>query len=105
LRPKEATMRDYELMYITRPTLQPEQQEALKERVLKIIQEKGGELKKVDIWGKRKLGYPIKRETEGYYVVMDFSGDEALVNEIDRVLKITDGFLRFKILRTDHRKR
>ncbi len=97
-------MREYELMYITRPHLETEQQEALKERVLKIIQEKGGELKKVDVWGRRKLGYPIKRETEGFYVVVDFAGDEDLVNEIDRVLKITDGFLRFKILRTDHKK-
>lgn len=97
-------MREYELMYIVRPNLEPEQYEALQERVNGLIAANGGEMTNLDIWGRRKLGYPIKHETDGYYVVLTFKGEEELIRELDRVLSITDDFLRFKIFRIDHRK-
>lgn len=95
-------MREYELMYIARPNLEPEQYEALQERVNGIVAANGGEITGLDVWGRRKLGYPIKHETDGYYVVLTFKGGEELVREMDRVLSITDDFLRFKIFRIDH---
>lgn len=96
-------MREYELMYIARPNLEPEQYEALQERVNGIIADNGGETTGLDVWGRRKLGYPIKHETDGYYVVCTFKGGEELIKEMDRVLSITDDFLRFKIFRMDNR--
>jgi len=97
-------MREYELMYIARPSLEPEQYEALQQRVEGIIARDGGEMTGLDVWGKRKLGYPIKHETDGYYVVLAFKGGNELVQELDRVLSITDEILRFKIFRIDRRK-
>jgi len=97
-------MREYELMYITPPNLEPDQQEALQERVSEIVVRGGGEVTGLDVWGKRRLGYPIRRETEGYYVLFTFKGEEGLIRELDRILSITDEFLRFKILRVDHIK-
>mgnify|MGYP005842524039 CR=1 FL=1 len=97
-------MREYELMYIARPNLEPEQYEALQERVNGIIAADGGEITSLDVWGRRKLGYPIKHETDGYYVVLTFKGGEELVREMDRVLSITDDFLRFKMFRVDHHR-
>jgi small subunit ribosomal protein S6 len=97
-------MREYELMYIARPSLEPEQYEALQNRVTDLISQNGGEVTGVDAWGKRKLGYPIKHENDGYYVVLTFKGVEELTRELDRVLSITDEFLRFKTFRIDHRK-
>lgn len=97
-------MREYELMYIARPNLEPEQYEALQERVNGIVAANGGEITGLDVWGRRKLGYPIKHETDGYYVVLTFKGGEELVREMDRVLSITDDFLRFKIFRIDHHR-
>lgn len=49
---------------------------------------------KVDEWGKRRLAYPINYETEGYYVLWDFTAEPTFPAELDRVLKITDGILR-----------
>jgi small subunit ribosomal protein S6 len=97
-------MREYELMYIARPNLEPEQYEALQERVAGLIARDGGETTGLDVWGKRRLGYPIKHETDGYYVVLTFKGGEELIRELDRVLSITDEFIRFKIFRMDQRK-
>lgn len=95
-------MREYEMMYITKPSLEAEQQEALQERVNGLITAGGGEVSGVDVWGKRRLGYPIDHETEGHYVVLTFKGSEEIVRELDRVLSITDDFIRFKTLRIDH---
>lgn len=97
-------MREYELMYIARPNLEPEQYEALQERVTGLIARDGGEVTGLDVWGKRKLAYPIKHESEGYYVVLTFKGGEELVQELGRILSITDEFLRHKIFRVDHRR-
>ncbi|MBC7246887.1 MAG: 30S ribosomal protein S6 [Actinobacteria bacterium] len=96
-------MREYELMYIVRPNLEPEQYEALQERVTGLIARDGGEVTGLDVWGKRKLAYPIKHESEGHYVVLTFKGGEELVQELGRILSITDEFLRHKIFRVDHR--
>jgi small subunit ribosomal protein S6 len=95
-------MREYELMYITKPDLEADRQQALQDRVTSIISEREGEVTGLDVWGKRRLGYPIKHNTEGYYVVVNFRGGEDIVRELNRVLNITDEFLRFKILRMDH---
>jgi len=97
-------MREYELMYIARPNLPPEQYEALQARIAELITRDGGEMTGVDVWGARKLAYPIKHQTEGYYVVLTFKGGDELVRELNRVLSITDEFLRFKIFRIDKRK-
>ncbi|MBC7229906.1 MAG: 30S ribosomal protein S6 [Actinobacteria bacterium] len=97
-------MREYELMYIARPNLEPEQYESLQERVSGLISRDGGEMTGLDVWGRRKLGYPIKHETEGHYVVLTFKGGNELVQELDRVLSITDEIMRFKIFRIDERK-
>ena len=49
-------------------------------------------------WGKRKLAYPINYENDGYYIVIDFTSDEAFPQELDRVINITDGVLRSLIV-------
>ena len=52
----------------------------------------------VEEWGKRKLAYPINYENDGYYIVIDFTSDEAFPQELDRVINITDGVLRSLIV-------
>jgi small subunit ribosomal protein S6 len=58
-----------------------------------------GEISSVDVWGKRKLAYEIKDETEGYYVLINFSCANDFPAELDRVYKITDGVLRSLIIK------
>lgn len=71
--------------------------EALKVKFTELIS-KNGTLGEVQTWGKRKLAYPINYETEGYYMVIDFSCDEKFPAELDRVINITDGVLRSLIV-------
>lgn len=57
--------------------------------------EKNGTIAKFDDWGKRRLAYPINDELDGHYVLINFSAAPDFPAEFERVLKITDGVLRF----------
>lgn len=59
------------------------------------------ELGDVDVWGKRRLAYPINDETEGFYVLYKFVSGAEFPAELDRICQITDGVLRSMIVRTD----
>lgn len=97
-------MRSYELMYILRPDLNAEAMEAARERVKAIVANNGGEFEReAEGWGKRRLAYEIKDFTEGFYVVCYFRGTPETVKELDRVMKISEDFLRHLILRLDEK--
>ncbi len=63
--------------------------------------EANAELTNVDEWGKRKLAYDINYESEGYYVVYNFESKPDFPAELNRVLNITDGVLRFIVISKD----
>lgn len=65
----------------------------------KALIEKNATLQGVDEWGKRKLAYLINKESEGYYVLMNFESEADFPKELDRVYKITDGIMRSLIIR------
>lgn len=94
-------MRKYETLYIIQPILEEEAVKALVERFSALITEQGGQVEKVDEWGKRRLAYPIDDFREGYYVLMNFSSDADTPQELERVFKITDGVIRYLIIRED----
>lgn len=97
----EPTVRSYEIMLIIRPELEEEAVQAVIDRVTKIITSANGEVTNVDQWGKRKLAYEIKDNTEGFYVVIDFNADNEATTEVERVLRITDEVLRFLLVRKE----
>ncbi|MGB9812579.1 MAG: 30S ribosomal protein S6 [Thermovenabulum sp.] len=94
-------MRNYETMYILDPDLNEDSVNALIEKFKSVITERGGEVKEIERWGKRKLAYPIEHRKEGYYVVMNFSSDPATAHEMERLFKITTGVLRHIVIRKD----
>ncbi len=65
----------------------------------KALIEKHATLQSVDEWGKRKLAYLINKESEGYYVLMNFEAEADFPAELDRIYKITDGVMRSLIIR------
>lgn len=67
----------------------------------KALIEKHAALKSVDEWGKRKLAYLINKESEGYYVLMEFESTAEFPAELDRIYKITDGVMRSLIIKKD----
>lgn len=96
-------MRKYEILFIVRP-LDEEATNAVIEKFSKLIAANGGEIVKEDRWGKKRLAYEIKKETEGYYVLFYTNCEPSCVNECDRVMKITDEVLKHMIVRSDEKE-
>ena len=71
-------MTNYELMYIIDPTLEQDKKDAAIEAVKEIVTNNGGEVSDVNVWGMKKLAYPIEKKEEGYYVVMEFKANTAI---------------------------
>jgi small subunit ribosomal protein S6 len=55
----------------------------------------------MDVWGRRRLAYEIDDQKEGYYVLVNFSSEAEFPKELERVLKITDGVMRYMVVRAD----
>jgi small subunit ribosomal protein S6 len=68
------------------------------DRIAKIVSQAGGEVGKVDRWGRRRLAYEIARQTEGYYVVVAFTAEPSVIAELERSLHFADEVLRFKVV-------
>ena len=92
-------MRDYEVMYILKPGFEEEEYAAFVEKYNALIQANGGELVKVDIWGKRKLAYEIDKLREGYYILATFKAETDLAAELERNFKINDEVIRYMVTR------
>ncbi len=83
----------YETVIVINTKIGEEAIKALVEKFKAMIEE-NGTLETINEWGKRKLAYAIEDETEGYYVLFDYTSKPEFPAELDRVLKITDGILR-----------
>jgi len=96
-------MRIYELIYILRPNLPDEEIDAAVEQFTKAIEDGGGAIDKVDRWGKRKLAYEVQHQSEGYYVLVQYSvkEDHGLSKEIERRLGVADSVIKFMTIRID----
>jgi small subunit ribosomal protein S6 len=73
------------------------------DRALETIRSNSGNPGNIDRWGKRPLAYEINKRKEGYYVLVEFTGESTTVDELDRILTLSDEVLRFKILRRNER--
>ena len=95
-------MNKYELMFIIDPVLDDEKKDAVVETVKGIIAA-SGEVAETDIWGLKKLAYPIQKKTEGYDVVMQFTATPDLPKELDRRRRISDNVMRHIIVSKDEK--
>lgn len=91
-------MNKYELVYIIDATIEEEARKGLIERFGELITSNGGEITKVEEWGKRRLAYPINYKTEGYYILVNFSAESELPREIERNLQINESVIRYQII-------
>ena len=96
-------MRNYELMYILKPDMEEEVIQQAIDKYAAIITDGQGEVVSIDKWGKRRLAYEIKDLHDGYYVLVTFKSEPAVVVELDRVMKISDDMLRFMIINKDEK--
>ena len=95
-------MTNYELMFIIDPVLEDSAKEQTVDSIKRIIAD-NGEIKKADVWGMKKLAYPIQKKNEGYYVVVEFEANSDFPKELDRRLKISDNIIRHLIVNLDEK--
>ena len=68
------------------------------DRITRIVSEAGGAVGNVDRWGRRRFAFEIDRQTEGYYVVAEFTAEPEIIVELERTLHLADEILRFKVI-------
>ena len=92
-------MRQYELMVILDPELEERTVAPSLDKYLSVVKTDGGTVDKVDVWGRRRLAYDIKKKAEGIYAVINMTAEPATAQELDRQLGLNESVLRTKLLR------
>jgi small subunit ribosomal protein S6 len=93
--------RQYELVYILQPNVDPDEADRIAHRVQEVVARFGGKITKVDVWGRRRLAYPIKKHSRGVFVYVRFLGAGPIVAELERNLRNADAVIRFQTIRLE----
>ena len=93
----------YEALYIINAQLSEEEIKGLVDKFTTLVAD-NGTVDTVDEWGKRRLAYPINDMEEGYYVLLTFKSESDFPAELERVMGITDGILRYMVIRLEEKK-
>jgi small subunit ribosomal protein S6 len=92
-------MNPYEIMLLLDPELADERQNEILTRARALVEERGGAWQNQDAWGRRRLAFEIDHKGEATYHLLQFDCDSETLEELTRVLKITDGVLRHMAVR------
>ncbi len=95
------SLRQYEIMIILDPEIEERTVAPSLDKYLTVVKTEGGTVDKVDVWGRRRLAYDIKKKGEGIYAVVDFTASPATAKELDRQLGLNEVVLRTKVLRRE----
>ena len=90
-------MNQYEVLYVITPELDEEADKVVMDKFAEIITTNGGEIEKTDVWGKRRLAYPIDYKTEGYYVLVVFNANPELPRELERNMRNDERLMRYMV--------
>ena len=94
-------MRTYEVVHIAAPNTSDDDLNKLNSQLEQVVADLGGTVTKTDVWGRRKLAYPIEKYDEGLYTVIYIDGTGKEIAEVERRLRVTDLVIRFMTVRTD----
>lgn len=93
--------RIYEVMYIVDPETPTDKLTKLNTAVGKLIEKQGGKVVRMDDGGKRTLAYPIKKKTEGFYILFEIEGSGQEIAELERRMRVNDMIIRYITVRID----
>jgi small subunit ribosomal protein S6 len=93
--------RTYEILFIADPNLGEPEVDTLTTTVSGFVEKEGGRITKVEKWGKKRLAYIVHKHREGSYVLLTVDGPAALVKEVERRIRVTDGVIKFITVRVD----
>ncbi len=88
-------------MYIAAPETTDEEIAKLNETITALVEKDGGTVAEIEGWGRRRLAYPIKKKTEGYYVLLEIAGSGQEIAEIERRFRVNDTIMRYMTVRVD----
>jgi small subunit ribosomal protein S6 len=94
-------MREYEVMVIFDPDTEERTVQPTLDKHLKVITKGGGTVDNVDIWGRRRLAYEIRKKSEGIYAVVNVTAEPEDMKELDRQFTINEAIMRTKVIRPD----
>jgi small subunit ribosomal protein S6 len=95
-----AQAREYETIYILRSDVDSETAERIQSRIAETLEQGHAKLVRVEVWGRRKLAYPIRKHRRGVYVYLKYVGSGGLVAEVERKLKLQDAVVKFMTVQT-----
>jgi small subunit ribosomal protein S6 len=91
----------YETVFITTPVLSDQQIKEAVDKFKGIITQNGGNIEHEEVWGLRKLAYPIQKKTTGFYHLLQFEAEGALVDKLETAYRRDEKVLRFLTFRLD----
>ncbi|ARU65431.1 30S ribosomal protein S6 [Histophilus somni] len=94
-------MRHYEIVFMVHPD-QSEQVPGMIERYTSSIKEAGGQIHRLEDWGRRQLAYPINKLHKAHYVLMNVEAPQEVIDELETTFRYNDAVLRNVIIRTKH---
>lgn len=94
-------MKNYEMMVALKPLLPDDLRKELHKEFVDMVQQDGGEVLDVDVWGKRYLAYKIKGHDEAYYIIYNFKVSPDKISEIKRQMQLKQEILRFMIVEVE----
>ncbi|MBC18127.1 30S ribosomal protein S6 [Pseudodesulfovibrio profundus] len=86
---------NYETLVLLSPELAEENRKEILDNLTSIVEREGGKMVETDDWGMRLLAYPVQKQTRGYYVRLVYDAPGALVAELERNIRFTDGIFKF----------
>ncbi len=92
-------MRPYEVMVILDAGLEDDAIRSVVDRAVDLVSSRGGDVRQVEHWGRRRLAYELKHRWEAYYVLIRARAEPAVVADVDRVLSLADEVIRHKVIR------
>lgn len=93
-------MNKYESVIIINSNLEEAKIKAIIEKISNLVNEHG-KVENVEEIGSKKLAYPVQKQTEGYYVVLNFEAEPTFIAELERVYRITDEVMKFIVVRKE----
>ena len=97
-------MKHYELLIVLRPTLTEEEVAAKVDFVKGVLEKNGAQIAALQKMGVRKLAYEIQKHQRGYYFIFYFTAPSASIDEIERILRITEEVIRFMTVKYENKK-
>ena len=94
-------VKQYETVFIVTPDLSDDQMKETVEKYTNFLKERGAEIIYTNNWGMRKLAYPIKKKTTGYYYLIEFKAEGSLIAELEVAYKRDERLLRFLTVALD----